>query len=301
MQKNMLNTPEFWEKEWQAVIDRSPLRRRARDSEKVKLKRWNKMAADFAERTGGSQKESERRNVIERLQKQNLLQPGATVLDIGAGPGYWASVIAEIAGHVTALEPSDGMADILEKRIVSEKINNITIDRRTWQSVDLDKDEWHKAFDLVFASMTPGIDGPETLRKMMAASREGCYFSAFSGAGWRDQYAELWQTLFNESIGDQPNEIIYPFNLVYAMGFRPRLEFSYWTRNDEWRVDEAIDKYCLFFESYIEITDTVKALIADHVQGRCANGQYRQTQQVCRGMMSWRMTENIMNSELKVA
>lgn len=285
--KTSIKTPEFWEKEWQDIIDRSPIRRRAADSDKVKLKRWNKMAEDFAERTGGRQKDAERRDVIWRLQQQNLLWPGAKVLDIGAGPGSWACILAETAGHVTALEPADGMSDILERRIDTEGIQNISIDRRTWQAVNLDKDEWNNAFDLVFASMTPGIDGPENLRKMMKASRGGCYYSTFSGSGWREQYAELWQTLFNESIGEQPNDIIYPFNLVYAMGFKPNLAFSYWTRDDEWGVDEAIDKFCLFFESYIELTDDVKMVIREHVKNRCVDGKYRQTRTMCRGMMIW--------------
>ncbi len=297
MRKHRIQTPEFWEKEWQDANDRTPIRRRVSNSEKVKLNRWNEMAKDFAKRTGGSRRETERRDVIARLQKQNLLWPGAKVLDIGAGPGAWACILAETAGHVTALEPAVGMADILEKRIDAEGINNITIDRRTWQSVNLDKDEWNNAFDLVFASMTPGIDGPENFCKMMKASRGGCYYSTFSGSGWRGQYAELWQTLFNESIGEQPNDMIYPLNLVYAMGFKPSLEFSYWTRHDEWPADEAVDKFCLFFESYIEISDDVKAVIAGHVKSRCVNGQYRQTRHMCRGMMSWHIVQEYSTHE----
>ncbi len=39
------------------------------------------------------------------------------------------------------------------------------------------------AFALVFASMSPGVQDPETLEKVMQASRNFCYRSTFSGDG----------------------------------------------------------------------------------------------------------------------
>jgi ubiquinone/menaquinone biosynthesis C-methylase UbiE len=57
------------------------------------------------------------------------LKPGMVVADIGAGSGYYASRIAKRigpAGRVYATDIQPGMIDILNRRITSEGITNIT-------------------------------------------------------------------------------------------------------------------------------------------------------------------------------
>jgi cyclopropane fatty-acyl-phospholipid synthase-like methyltransferase len=120
----------FWEDRWQSFIDASPLHKR-RHTDGGRIKRWNKMAAGFAERTSDKQTAGKRLKTIQWLKHLGALKPGARVLDIGAGPGNWALLLARTAAHVTALEPSDAMVDILQTRIEAEGISNITIDRRT--------------------------------------------------------------------------------------------------------------------------------------------------------------------------
>jgi len=286
-----VKTVHFWKKQWQDAIDRAPIRRRMSSSDSARLRRWNKMAPDFAENTSGVKQEAERQEIIQKMISHGALHPDATVLDIGAGPGTWALPLARHSSHVTALEPANSMAEILQSRMAAQQISNITIERRTWQSVELEAAHWYRAFDLVFASMTPGIDGPESLIKMMAASRGWCYMSAFSGSGWLLQYEPLWRVFFNEPIGEQPSDIIYPFNLVYSMGLRPSLEFSWWNREKGWTRDQAIERFILFFENYLEITETVKFIITDYISQNCNNGRFIWIEPVCRGTMIWRMQE----------
>lgn len=57
------------------------------------------------------------------------LKPGMVVADIGAGSGYYASRIAKRvgpAGHVYATDIQPGMIDILERRITSEGLANMS-------------------------------------------------------------------------------------------------------------------------------------------------------------------------------
>lgn len=291
---------DFWERQWQSAIDNAPTRRRAIPSDQRKIKRWDKMAADFAKHTSGPEQNSERLKRIQELVEMNAVGPGRKVLDIGAGPGSWALPLAETGALVTALEPASGMTQILKERAANQNVRTITIDQRTWQSVNLEEDNWHGAFDLVFASMTPGIDGPDNLRKMIAASRGFCYLSAFSGSGWRRQYAELWQTFFDEPLGEQPNDIIYPFNFVYAMGFRPRLYFTYWQREKNWSRDQAFERFSLFFETYMDLTDAVKKEIIAFIDRNCTDGRFIQSHRACRGVMIWHVAEKQPQSEMRI-
>jgi ubiquinone/menaquinone biosynthesis C-methylase UbiE len=57
------------------------------------------------------------------------VKPGMVVADIGAGSGYYASRIAKRvgpSGHVYATDIQQGMIDILERRISSEGLTNMT-------------------------------------------------------------------------------------------------------------------------------------------------------------------------------
>jgi hypothetical protein len=116
------------------------------------------------------------------------------------------------------------MLEILHSRAKMANAANITCQQSTWQDVDLDGLGWRGRFDLVFASMTPGVDGPEMLNNMVAACKPGtgfCYLSAFAGRSWQEWYGALWRKLFDEELTGHVNDIIHPFNLLYAQGFRP--------------------------------------------------------------------------------
>ncbi|WDP90076.1 MAG: class I SAM-dependent methyltransferase [Desulfobacter sp.] len=272
----------FWNDAWQSAASQSKAAKG-----KNPVKRWDKMAKDFAQRTSGEKASARREQTIALLLEKGILTPEARVLDIGAGPGSWALPLSRHCGHVTALEPSTGMTQIMGRRIKEEGVENITIDQRTWQEVDISESGWEKAFDLVFASMTPGIDGPVSLKKMVAASRGYCYMSAFSGPGMHQQFAPLWEKFFGTPMPDKPNDIIYPFNLLYAMGFRPDLHFSWWNREINWDRDHTIRHFTSFFETHMEITEAARAQIADYVDTLCPAGEYRPAKPVCRGAMIW--------------
>lgn len=279
--------PGFWEREWLEAIKNSPARKRERTSGTESMKRWNRMAEDFARRVFDQDAIARRRQVIERLCARGILTRESHVLDIGAGPSAWTLPLAEQSRHVTALEPADAMADILDSRLRESGVANVSIKRETWQSADLDASGWRKAFDLVFAAMTPGVDGPSTLKKMMEASRGYCYLSTFAGPGFQSQYAPLWEIFFKEPLGHTIYDIIYPFNLVYTLGYRPRLTFSRWEGRADLGRDEAVRMFTSFFENYIEITRDTRSVIEDHINRHSVEGRYLRPGNIRIGTMIW--------------
>lgn len=290
------NTQQFWEDRWREAVKNSPMRRRRLQGNDP-MQRWNKMAGDFAERTSEKESGDKRQKILDWLCETGALRAGAKILDIGAGPGNWALPLARQGAMVTALEPAGAMIKILEDRARDAEIAGIEMHQATWQEIDLDGLGWRGAFDLVFASMTPGVDGPEMLEKMIAASRGFCYLAAFAGKHWQAWYGGLWRKLFNEELSGHVNDIIHPFNLVYAMGYRPELRFESWERQISWPHDKAMEDFTTHMESYTEITAEVYRTIAAHVDEHSRDGLFCDTRSGCRGMMLWDVRQRQIDNQ----
>lgn len=286
------NTLQFWEDRWRQAIKKSPTRRRRRE-ENDPMQRWNKMAGDFAERTSEKDAGDKRQKTLAWLSQIGAFQAGAKILDIGAGPGNWALPLARQGAKVTALEPAEAMIDILVAQAGVDDIVDIEIRQATWQEIDLDALGWRGGFDLVFASMTPGVDGPKMLQKMIAASKGFCYLSAFAGRHWQEWYGGLWRKVFNEELNSHANDIIHPFNMLYAMGYRPELRFETWDRKISWPRDKAMEDFAAYLETYTEITAEVRATIAAHVDEHSQEGLFCDTRSGCRGMMVWDIRQRV--------
>lgn len=290
-------SPEFWNNLWEEAQRRSPVRNRRRRTETEMIEMWNNRAKEFAEFAKNDRGQKRRQAVLDFLEQEGALQEGFRVLDIGAGPGNFAIPVARIASQVTALEPASEMVKILQKRAAAEHLENISIMQRTWQEVDVEEEGLIGQFDLVFASMTPGIQDPETLEKMIKASRGYCYLSGFSGHRWGEAYRELWQLFYGEDIGDNPGDIIYPFGLLYSMGYRPNLRFSSHRWVHEHPVEEATKNILQFFENYMDISAGTRKEIEDYVVNHAENGTFRQEVNGCSGMMLWRVNNDVADAD----
>jgi len=126
---------------------------RARHFDKMVQKRWTKPDTS--------------RQLLQSMLKAS---PGATVLDIGAGTGAWAIFMARHALHVTAIEPSDSMCDVMRERIAAENITNVSIIQDKWPDVDVDVHD----FSFASHSMYGVADFRAFVEKMNQVTRKRC-------------------------------------------------------------------------------------------------------------------------------
>lgn len=66
------------------------------------------------------------RELLHRTFAENL-RSSDDVLEVGAGTGYYTFEIARMVRSVVALEPAEGMIDILSQRIVDSKVRSISV------------------------------------------------------------------------------------------------------------------------------------------------------------------------------
>ncbi len=203
---------------------------------------WNDRAGNFNQNVVSKEKITEM--MIGGLKEKGLINYSSHILDIGCGPGTHAIPMAKKAEKVTAIDISEKMLEHLNNRAEELSLTNLITKKVNWTDIDLEKEQWAKRFDLVFASMSPAIHNYETLKKMCEASRGWCYLSA-----WVKRQNKIEDALLEvvrkkeEDSGILENKIYYTFNILWNMGYYPEVTYTErkWTGIQDF--DEALESY----------------------------------------------------------
>lgn len=108
------------------------------------------------------------RNVAETEQRFVLgkIRPGACVLEIGPGTGRFTSLMVEKAGHVTAIDISQGMLDQVRGKVAAK---NLTMQRLS--IFDIEQLAEYGQFDtIVCMRVLPHLEDPQAALKLMSAA-----------------------------------------------------------------------------------------------------------------------------------
>ncbi len=220
---NRLKDPLFWEKAW-SMDRKNSLFRRGRKTLQDTVNFWNKRADNFQKNVIGKKGDRRVKRVLNWLERQGVELDGKVVLDIGAGPGAFSLTLAEHCRTLVALEPAEAMVKFLKSEVDQRGCNNVQVLQNTWEEVDLKEEGLLGRFDLVFASMSPGINNLDTIKKALDCTKEYFYYGSFAGLRESDLLKKLWPILYDDNLPDWPDQVIFVLNLLYTMGLQVNLE-----------------------------------------------------------------------------
>ncbi len=205
------------------------------------------------------------RAVTEKRIKDLKLSPDSRVLDIGSGPGTLAIPIARQVAHVTAVEPSDGMMNVMQENINEYGIENIDTVHKDWEAVDV-RSDLSAPYDVVFASYSLGMkDIRASIRKMMDASSKYIYLYWFAGeTSWDMHSRKLWPSLHGCEYQPAPKcDVLY--NVLYDMEIYPNVSvFPFEHIHRYANFEEAVED----FKSYYNVTsDSQETVLRDYLEG----------------------------------
>ncbi|KKG10775.1 SAM-dependent methlyltransferase [Methanosarcina sp. 2.H.T.1A.6] len=186
----------------------------------------------------------ENKDRIEKTLDGMVLTPESRVLDIGAGPGSLAIPLAERVAHVTAVEPAEGMMEILKQNIETYEVRNIDCVYKDWETVDAGSDLC-PPYDVVFASYSLGMkDIRASIQKMVDVSSGYVYLYWFAGdTSWDIHSQNLWPILHGYEYRQGPKaDVLY--NVLYDMGIYPDVEvFPFEHKNRFENLKEALEHF----------------------------------------------------------
>ncbi len=274
--REQLEDPEYWDQAWQQAREDSRLDRHHESDELIDF--WNNKADYFRDNVLGEKGHRRVERDLSWLTANGVNLAGSRVLDIGSGPGAFTIPFARQAEEVVALEPADKMVFFLQKELKREGIDNVQVIQSTWEDLVLEEADldYIDAFDLVFASMSPGINNWQTVKKVLRCGSKYCYFSAFAGKRRNSALVDLWPIVFDCELPSWPGDILYLVNLLYTKGFD--LSFEVWEEESEVKlpVNEAVDRLMNKFRDYGEEGDEIRVKVKNYVEARADNGCFTQ-------------------------
>jgi len=291
-QANEILSPEFWIKEWN-----NHGRQFAKEpwSACRSVGTWNRMAKTYHNDDKSNSEVRERRRagreqIIELMEKRGMLRPGIRVLDVGCGTGTWAFAFAERGAEVVGIDFSNAMTERMKQETPPELRDRITCIEGNWHDFDVEKEGFAGSFDLVFANMTPAVNGPENFLKLIKTSREWCFFAGWAGRRSEPLLEGLWLHLTGREKPSFRSDIIFPLNLAYSMGFSPSLQLRDVKWENEMKLDEAEDFFGEFLSRSLgEPAGQIKPRIREYLSKRAENGRIMKSTTGRTGFIIWKV------------
>lgn len=198
--------------------------------------KWDQRAEIWNQERIRNRKGDERvDSAVAYLEQRGLLRAEHDVADIGCGLGRFAAAFARRVRSVVGLDVSEKMICYGREYIEKEGLPNVLLRTCDFDAIDIEKEGYEKAFDLVFCSLTPAVHNMESLQKAMEMSRAYCcnITHIYSQNNLRDQ---LMREVFRKEppVGRSGRWFYSLFNVLFLMGYCP--ETSYETRHQELRV-----------------------------------------------------------------
>jgi SAM-dependent methyltransferase len=203
-----------WKTLWKELVKAQAAYRRRKASGAKKGDHWKDKARRFDQKVKGrwERPDPHRKFILSRFRET----PEATVLDIGAGTGAWAMLMAPHVAKVTALEPSDGMRSVMKENLRQAGIENVEILEKSWPCRGVEPHDYSFCSHAMY-----GVeDLPAFIRAMVDVTRQTCLM-LIRAPDWNGLLATGAKRVWGQP-NDSPNFQV-AYNMLLQMGIHPNV------------------------------------------------------------------------------
>lgn len=220
---------------------------------------------------------------IRKVLNELPVDRASRVLDIGSGPGVLTVPLARKTAHVTAVDASAAMIELLRENAAGQKINNIAGISKRWEDVDPEND-LDGPYDVVVASLSLAMyDLDHAIEKMQQVCSKYVFLYWFAGmTSWEEDYAKFADFLpfAGKQTAVPKAELL--LNVLWQKGINPHIQKFPYTQPDWFdTIDDAV-KY--FIRRYNIPADCRNRTLRDRVYSmleRCGKGYVLHNHAAC--------------------
>ena len=287
--KSIKNWVDFWNSS-KGFFDNKP------DNEQAEFwnTQWGNTDHGIAKNLKPGRKKKRMNEIFELLEETGFKVKGASILDIGSGPGATSVPFAEAGAKVTALDISSTALEQL-KTYADKKGLNINTVTSSWWTADIDKLKLKNKFDLVFVTSTPAVKDSKCLDRMLACSKGYCFYSFFiqnHGFGPmidEEVISKILKKTGPKNTAKKGSLFINTFMYLYLIGYRPNVKIKQNRRNVSMVWEEAAERSIRSIERFEKCTAAQKRKIREHFKFTAVDGNYKARHSGYSGMMAWKM------------
>ncbi len=194
-----------WNRMWNQALNKMP----KKDAKEM----WNKIAAKFDQWMKTD-------NYPQEFAAKIHKKPKYTVLDLGCGNGSITLELAKKVKEVTAVDMSNEMLSLVNKKALDENISNINYLQSTIEDLEI---EGLCQYDVVISSRSLGgvQDLKKELKKIDDLAKKYVYITLWSATA--NQFDKEVAEFMDIEYHQQP-DYIYALNMLYQMGIYANVE-----------------------------------------------------------------------------
>lgn len=200
-----------------------------------------------------------------------------TALDVGCGTGVYSIALAEKIKHAVGIDLSPKMIEFANEKARVHGTENTEFICSDWAALDIEKEGFKGHFDLAFANMTPSVFSAETFEKLNACSKKYCLMA--QGTRRKSTLSDHLRTLIGlkEKYTSIDDSVSYAFQLLWAQGYSPKIEYhdDVWERENT--LEEAYSWYIPRLRTYKTLTEEDEATVKEYLQSRLVDGKIKET------------------------
>ncbi len=220
------------------------------------------------------------------LVQEKVLASSSTVLDIGAGTGAFTLPFAANCKRVTALDMCQSALDTLQTRCRKNGLANVETVRGMWETFPLiDK------YDLTFASMCSAICDKQEIINMESITNEYCCLITIARGSHSLHRMGLRKRLLDAPLAGLSSDVIYIYNMLYAMGRFPNIKYYRECSHLRMTVDDAYEFYRIYFKIFGLCGEKSDNIIRDYINEYATGGFLYDETQLNSALLYWNPRE----------
>lgn len=277
-----------WLKEnWRKAMEQSEYFSLDKNTDEQAARHWSYLAKSYDFALGSDTKRA--KDTVALLRQKGAITPDTVTMDIGCGTGVFSIELAGVCAHVYALDYSAGMLEKLSEKLDAQGITNVTLINADWKTFDVRSLE--REISLSVSCLNTGMRDYDSLIKINEITKGYCCYITSSGVTKASRRNELQELVFGRTLTSAGGgDIIYPFNIIYALGYRPELSYIPCKWRREKSPEAALEEMVRDFGRYMTVGEDLEKKLDGYIRGRLnQDGLYEEAMDATLGIMIWRV------------